>query len=363
MSNNTNTNNNAQDTQNNLIGQKFFNTFEIKEKIYTGSIYHVYKSLNITNNKEYAVKIIKHKKKLNFNSMKRNYENGCFIGFIGGIFEKESFVLQRVEGFGIPKIHSCGYDSNYDLIIMELLGQSLNDLFKLKNKKFSIKTTCMLGIQMIDRIEYIHSLKIIHRNLKPNSFMLGKNSKSHILFLSDFCSAEKYWQNNAHIKFSGANKIVGSAKFLSVNALNGYELSRRDDLESIGYIIIYFLKGFLPWQGLKLKNKEEKYKKVYAIKNDISPKYLCKDLPEEFETFIEYVKKLKFTDVPNYNYLKDLLKKVIEKSGEKIDFWYDWCIEKPNILPDDPIFTNDYKIEYNGSKEWLNTHNQKNGEK
>ena len=203
---------------------------------------------------------------------------------------------------------------------MELLGQSLNDLFKLKNKKFSLKTTCMLGIQMIDRIEYIHSLKVIHTNLKPNSFLLGKNSKSHIIFLSDFCSARKYWQDKAHIKFSKGNINFGSAKFLSLNALNGYELSRRDDLESIAYIIIYFLKGCLPWQGLKLNNKEEKYKKICEIKNQITPKYLCKDLPEEFEAFVEYIKKLEFTDVPNYNYLRDLLKKVIEKLGVKLIF-------------------------------------------
>ena len=108
----------------------------------------------------------------------------------------------------------------------------------------------MLGIQMIYRIEYIHSLKVIHTNLKPNSFLLGKNSKNHILFLSDFCSAKKYWFNEGHIKFSKGKKNFGSAKFLSITALNGYELSRRDDLESIVYIIIYFLKVCLPWQGL-----------------------------------------------------------------------------------------------------------------
>ena len=134
-------------------------------------------------------------------------------------------------------------------------------------------------------------------------------------------------------------------------------------MKSIVYIIIYFLKGCLPWQGLKLNNKEEKYKKVCEIKNEITPANLSKDLPEEFEAFVEYVKKLEFTEVPNYNYLKDLLKKVIKKSGEEIDFWYDWCIEKPNILPDDQIFTNDYQIENNGSKECLNTHNLKNEEK
>ena len=246
---------------------------------------------------------------------------------------------------------------------MELLGQSLKDLFKLKNKKFSIKTTCMLGIQMIERIEYIHSQKIIHTNLKPNPFILGKKSKSHILFLSDFCSAKKYWMHNEHIKFSEGKTNFGSAKFLSSNALNGYEVSRRDDLESIAYIIIYFIKGSLPWQGLELNSKEEKFKKICEIKNQITPKGLCEDLPEEFEKFVEYIKNLEFADVPNYNQLKDLLKKLIEKLGEEIDFWYDWCKEKPNISLDDPIFTNDYLIKYNDSKEWLNTHNEKNEEK
>ena len=359
MSTNPNTNNdNVQEIQNDLIGTKFFSRFEIKEKIYTGSKFDIYKSLNTNNNKEFCIKIIMRNKESNFNITEEDeeYSDDIYHEQFNDT-ENESYLLSILKGFGIPELYSYGYNSNYNLIIMELLGQSLNDLFKLKNKKFSLKTTCMLGIQMIDRIEYIHSKKIIHTNLKPNSFLLGKNSKSHILYLSDFCLAKKYWINDGHIKFSKGKTNFGSVKFLSGNALNGYELSRRDDLESIAYIIIYFLKGCLPWQRLKLNNKEEKYKKICEIKNQITAKDLCKDLPEEFETFVEYVKKLEFTDVPNYNYLKDLLKKVIAKLGEEIDFWYDWCNEKPNILPDDPIFTNDYEIEYNGSKEWLNTHN------
>ena len=239
MSTNTNTNNNnVQDIQDDLIGKKFFSRFEIKEKIYTGSEYNIYKSLNANNNKEFAIKIIKHKKKLNLIT-KENYDENYHDEFHDTKLGNESYMLSMIKGFGIPKLYSYGYNSNYDLIIMELLGQSLYDLFKLKNKKFSLKTSCMLGIQMIDRIEYIHSLKVIHTNLKPNSFLLGKNSKNHILFLSDFCSAKKYWLNEGHIKFSKGKKNFGSAKFLSINALNGYELSRRDDLESIVYILLF----------------------------------------------------------------------------------------------------------------------------
>lgn len=299
MSANTNINNNAQDMQNDLIGEKFFSRYEIKEKIYTGSKFDIYKSLNINNNEEFAIKIRKHKKELNFKI--QNDDENSDDEIVDSKVGDETYLLSMLKGFGIPEVYSYGYNSNYDLIVMELLGQSLKDLFKLKNKKFSIKTTCMLGIQMIERIEYIHSQKIIHTNLKPNPFILGKKSKSHILFLSDFCSAKKYWMHNEHIKFSEGNTNFGSAKFLSSNALNGYEVSRRDDLESIAYIIIYFIKGSLPWQGLELNSKEEKFKKICEIKNQITPKGLCKDLPEEFEKFVEYIKNLEFADVPNYN--------------------------------------------------------------
>ena len=262
MSTSTDTNNNAQDIQNDLIWKKFFSRYEIKEKIYNGSKYDIYKSLNTNKNEEVAIKILKHKKQLNSNITEENSDDSdsdenYHDEIIDTILGNESFMLSFLKGFGIPALYSYGYNSDYDLIIMELLGQSLNDLFKLKNKKFSLKTTCMLGIQMIDRIEYIHSLKIIHTNLKPNSFLLGKNSKSHILFLSDFCSAKKYWINDAHIKFSKGKTNFGNVKFLSRNALNGCELSWRDDLESIAYIIIYFLKGCLPLQRLKLNNKRK----------------------------------------------------------------------------------------------------------
>ena len=169
MSTNTNTNNNAQDEQNDLIGKKFFSRFEIKEKIYTGSEFNIYKSLNTNNNQEYAIKIKKRKNESNFNIKEENEEDSddnYHDEFNDTKFENESFLLSMLKGFGIPELYSYGYNSNYNIIVMELLGQSLKDLFKLKNKKFSLKTTCMLGIQMIDRIEYIHSRKIIHTNLK-----------------------------------------------------------------------------------------------------------------------------------------------------------------------------------------------------
>ena len=123
---------------------------------------------------------------------------------------------------------------------------------------------------------------------------------------------------------------------------------------------MYFIRGSLPWQGLKINRKDDRYKKICEKKRETSAKDLCSGFPAEFERFVSYTRNLQFMEVPNYNHLRDLLKTVIKNSGFKIDFYYDWCTTKPNIKLDDPIYTNDYKIDYNGPNEWLNNTNSKN---
>ncbi len=238
---------------------------------------------------------------------------------------------------------------------MELLGQSLEKLFQSVNKKFSIKTVCMLGIQMLDRLEYIHSRKIIHRDIKPDNFVIGRGDKSHIVYILDFGLAKKYWSSThkCHIPFITGKKLTGTARYASVNALSGYEQSRRDDLESLSYILLYFLRGSLPWQGMKINSREDRYKKICEKKRKTSSCELCKGFPNEFEMFVNYVKKLDFTEVPDYDYLRQLLLHILEKNKDCVDFYFDWNKEKPNIEKNNIIYTNNYNIEYNGKNEWL----------
>ena len=239
---------------------------------------------------------------------------------------------------------------------MELLGPSLENLFQKLNKKFSIKTSCMLGIQMIDRIEYIHSKKILHRDIKPDNFLIGRGNNSHIVYILDFGLSKKYWSSkqNKHIPYCTNKKLTGTARYASINALSGCEQGRRDDLESIGYIIMYFIRGNLPWQGLKINKKEDRYKKICDKKKATSAKELCEGYPKQFENFINYTRNLKFMEVPDYDYLRSLLKSIITSENSSIDFFYDWCNSPPNISQNDPIYTNDYNIQYEGDIPWLN---------
>ena len=225
----------------------------------------------------------------------------------------------------IPKIYNCSESGNNNVLIMELLGDSLETTFKKFNKKFSLSTVLNIGIQIINILEYVHNKDYIHRDIKPDSFLLGIGRETSKIYIIDFGMAIKYKNpvtgyHNPPIKGSG---FIGTYKFSSNNSFIGYNKSRRDDIESVGYILVYFLKGFLPWEGT---NSFDNIKKI-RLSTTIDT--LCEGLPLEIKEFIKYSQNLSFIETPNYNYLRDLLNNIAKNNNIILTKNnYDWILDK-----------------------------------
>lgn len=232
--------------------------------------------------------------------------------------------------FGVPKVYDylSSYKTNhgvYNIMVMDYFENSLEDLFNKCNRKFSLKTTILLAIQMLKRICFLHNKLYLHRDLKPDNFMVDKNNN---VFVIDIGMTKLYRDpnTNQHIPYREDKSLSGTPRYASINTHLGIEYSRRDDLESIGYIIVYFLKGKLPWQGLVARDKKSKYRKIMEKKMATPIDYLCTGLPKQIITYFEYVRHLRFMDRPDYNYLVGLFKEIAEKNKIELNNTYDWDI-------------------------------------
>ena len=222
---------------------------------------------------------------------------------------------------------------------MDLLGASLGSLFSFCGKRFSLKTVLMLVDQLLHRLEFIHSKGIVYRDVKPNNFVLGVGPDGNeILYVVDFGLAKMFVdEDNRHIPFEQQN-FAGTAHYASLNAHLKRAQSRRDDLESLGFLLIYFLEGSLPWHGLKASSKRERRKMIGTMKLKTSIKDLCKGHPEEFEKFFDYVRSLDFADKPDYHFLRTIFRNLFRAKGYKFDWKYDWTLKRevykaPHITP------------------------------
>ena len=161
-------------------------------------------------------------------------------------------------------------------MVMDLCGKSLEDLFNSSGKKFDLKTTLMVGYQMIERIEYVHGKSFIHRDVKPDNFVIGYGKKSNKIYMIDFGLAKKFLlKDNNHIPYKDNKNLTGTARFASLNTHLGIEQGRRDDIEGIANVLLYFIKGAVPWQNLKANTKKEKYEKIMEKKLSIPIDKLC----------------------------------------------------------------------------------------
>ena len=284
-------------------------SFKSTDRLGGGSFGQIYKGINLKTKEEVAIKI-----------ESKNIETPQLL--------HESKILKILkENEGFPKVYLITPLDDVLIMVMELLGDNLQKLIKSqKEKKFSLKTTLMLGIQILKRIQTLHENNFIHRDIKPENFTIGLKKMNNTIYMIDYGLTRKYCDSHKnHIPYKEGKNLTGTALYASIYTQKGIEQSRRDDLESLGYMMVYFCKGELPWMDVKAKNKAGKYKKIMEKKIEMKPEILCNGLVSEFMAYFKYVRELQFTEEPNYNYLLGLLNNAMKKNNIKNDFKFDWC--------------------------------------
>ena len=319
-------------------------SFKSIDRLGGGSFGQIYKGINIKTKDEVAIKI-----------ESKNIETPQLI--------HESKILKALKDYeGFPKVYLVTPLDDVLIMVMELLGDNLQKILQnSEHKKFTLKTTLMLSIQILNRIKTLHENNYIHRDIKPENFTIGLKKFKNVIYMIDYGLTRKFCDSHKnHIPYKEGKHLTGTALYASIYTHKGIEQSRRDDLESLGYMMIYFCKGELPWMNVKGKSKDIKYKRIMEKKIEMKPDSLCQGLPEEIKQYFKYVRELQFTEEPNYEYLLSLLNNAMKKNNIKNDLKYDWCVQNvSNInkinLTTENLFSKlklgEIKFEINNTKE------------
>uniref|UniRef100_A0A1B6FI22 non-specific serine/threonine protein kinase n=1 Tax=Cuerna arida TaxID=1464854 RepID=A0A1B6FI22_9HEMI len=304
------------------------NKYRLGRKIGSGSFGDIYLGTNIMTNEEVAIKL---------EGLKTRHPQ----------LHTEARIYKHCQGAdGVPTIKWFGTEGDFNVLVMELLGPSLEDLFNYCSRRFTLKTVLLLADQMIQRIHDIHKKDYIHRDIKPDNFLMGLGKKGNMVYVIDFGLAKRYQhpetkkgciqtsENDCirmkHIEYREHKNLTGTARYASINTHLGIEQSRRDDLESLGYVLMYFNRGSLPWQGLRAATKRQKYERISEKKLSTPLEELCKGYPEAFFTYSRYVRAMAFDEAPDYGMLRHLFRTVFIEYGFSCDYAYDWNMLKFN---------------------------------
>ncbi|OCB88494.1 hypothetical protein A7U60_g4402 [Sanghuangporus baumii] len=302
----------------------FGGKYKIEEEIGFGGCGSVYMGTHTIAGKEVAIKV----ESANAKRSMLMQESRIYKTLMGGP--------------GVPWMMWSGKQGDYNVLVLDLLGPSLEDLHKICNKQFSLKTVLLLADQMLSLIEFIHSRDWVHRDIKPANFLMGPDvysssrpSSCDRVNVIDFGLAKKYANSGTgkHIKNTQCDTHgVGTPLFASINTHRGEDCSRRDDLESLAYTLIYFLCGTLPWRKVKPppeadKNPKIGWDKVLVVKLAAEESgAITAGLPTEFDIFYRYVRSLAFEDLPDYVGCRKLFRDLAKREGIEYDGQFDWTV-------------------------------------
>lgn len=290
----------------NIIGVHY----RVGKKIGEGSFGIIFEGVNLLNSQQVAIKF--EPRKCEAPQLRDEYRSYRILTGIDGI----------------PRAYFFGQEGVHNILIIDLLGPSLEDLFDWCGRKFLVKTVIQVAKQMISRVRAIHEANLIYRDIKPDNFLIGKpgTPNANKIYIVDFGMAKQYRdpKTKVHIPFREKKALSGTARYMSINTHVGREQLRRDDLESLGHVFMYFLRGSLPWQGLKAALNKQKYEKIGMKKQHTPINELCYGFPIQFAQYLKYARNLRFDEDPDYDYLLGLMDKAMASIDRKEDGHYDW---------------------------------------
>ncbi|CAK9021942.1 unnamed protein product [Durusdinium trenchii] len=239
----------------------------------------------------------------------------------------EAHLLKKIAAPGFPKVHHVASEGGFNMLAMDLLGPSLDALFQKCGRRFSLKTLLMLAAQMLDRLAYLHSKEYCHRDVKPENFLIGLGERCNVVHLIDFGLSKKRRDKPR----AEQKSLTGTTRYASTRAHRGADQGYGDDLESLGYVLAYFLRGKLPWQGLDADTKEAKHAKIAEMKHATSAEELFEGSHPVFVSYMRCVKNFKFEDIPNYRQLRRSFTQTLAEEGFEDDGDFDWLLPQEQL--------------------------------
>ena len=292
-------------SDNDLVGKMY----KVVKKLGSGSFGDVYSAVD-KNNLEYAIKF----------EDEKDYKQHLLQEY------RVYTTLNKNRHF--PKIYGYGHYRNYRYLVMQKLGKSLKSMFVENDMFFDMNTVSNIAVQILYRLQELHNKGWLHQDIKPENILIDEY-RGEKLYLIDYGTSGRWWDEHSlkHIPKEPSKKIVGTARYSSIANHRGYKQCRRDDLESFGFVLLYFVLGKLPWQGIKASNFRVKWNSIRSIKIKTDINKLCdlNAVSESFKIYFTYVRKLKFDQIPDYSYLRSLFRPYIKsdfywsKSDKKIE--------------------------------------------